>query len=1827
MAGNHQISQVNLQVTANTSGYTKELTSAKQQAASDLKQMGTSVVSFRNVATKEFTTAGKAAELLEKKNKLVIASLKDTSEAAKTQLKIVTDQYKQVQKAADDEYKQAQRIAAQKKQFDAENKEALKGVLAAIEKRTQAEKRASNESVKFSEQAIKAFKGHTDQTIAGTKQMSTAMGGLKTALAGVATSMAAAFTVQSAKNLLDTASTFNTLNQRIKTATKETGGYAVVQEKLYSMAIKNGAQMQDTVQVFQGLARSAKELGANNQQMLTLTNTMQQLGVISGASASNMSAGLQQFSQAMAGGVIHAEEWNSIVENIPEVAQRIAKGLGLSIGQTRQLMLDGKLLSKDVFDVLLKQSKQIDAEFTRMPRSMQQAYAGFETASGKALATLDQTLGATKSVVSGIDLMTSALQRFSELAKKPINLGGGKSTDYESYVGGRYKNRHQTQNKFFEKAFAGAGDIANAVNPFSDKKLTMDQALYNIKVREMQFQNMMDEQIQKKSEVEKVAPGQKLPPTPPKVDEKAAKKHGKDVQNAEDLLASMRAQNAELEAKLRHDDEAVTKEKALLKLSKDRTLTDAERNKYAKEINVLAAQHAALKRQEDIGKEKEKLGEILAGHKEKIELLKNELSGETETNSILTAQKEIRNAVKIGMKETAELQQKIRDAAKEEAVLRDGVKLKAIADSMRSQLDSTKAKNDAAAELVPILQAEEQIRKNITAGMEHNVAAQKEIRDLAKQQADEILQKQYEADSKKIGDQGKNLEDENQKLRLKLQGQEDSAKFLEAERDVRKQIEEATKKTAQHIDAIRNSNLSEQDKTERIGKVQDYANKLQGEADSKIQSIRQQTAENTQLNKALDDQEQIIKNIKDGTGSYKQKLLELNDAYKGGSITQKQWQKTADELWKNQTKASHTVGDAVKQMGNNLTQAIMSGTKLNDVFKNMGKTLVALAAQKLLFEPIANGLDNLASKLFGTGKYTQKPVMPGSGGQLASSGANSMLGNSLGGAYGGGNLSTGSGGRQLTPQEQYFDDLRNGRIISEGSPEDIARMFGFKQFAEGGYFGGGGPMLVGEKGPEIVWPQSGGWVQNNQSVMSMFGGYGAMSNNGGFSAGSGGRYGGALSDIGGWQQQLQSGYNSSNQQLGYYERQELSQKIAERYRSTMDWNHGDERMLAQVADDLARAQAREYLANPTRYKGVINDNEYARMTLRATYGTGAVDGVVAGGRAGWGAGDQMRANLAKAQALGVAVPQQLLDKAGFDAANWKNSQETFNPMGNMDPTNWIGRGSYHSMGVGAGEGNTNNGAVYGGDFWDPRTGANGSERMDAMGGKDFMWQKFHNFVGAGYENIKDMWSRFHNSNLSFGGGNFIGDPTYGPRQFPGFSGTTADRNKAAKGVVDQYGDNDPTNWRPGRKRIGDHDIGKYTVGGDIAVPHYSDTVWPRPKNWEENLADAGYPYKPEAGNVNGLDMSGGALKRRSDQTVSSSEEAKKVSDFFSKLLGGKYMPELGTIEGFKQNARKLINSWKPQSSSSDAPGSGSGLLEQIFKPLRGSGDSWKRQQQIDIPGLSALATGSDMDALMAGVFGMSNGKSSMFKGLADSWKFNLPQSVSQMEGLKRDSWAARKNTQAYDNQRMGDYLSQFMQPLDGRGLNRVESHINGIGWGGAVGSGRLSTSSDVFDNYGSSYGGAARMTDSQRLKTPYRNFADGFDYGYFGARTGADIGATSPRSGWQIQGVRQGIRSIKGYAKGGDVARGELALVGEKGPELIVPSTAGRVIPNDRLNTNSGAPVITLINNTGVQLAAPEVRQNSDGSIGLFLNAAGANAARGGTVSRGTKQAGRSVNR
>lgn len=265
------------------------------------------------------------------------------------------------------------------------------------------------ETAQFRSDMSKATKAMTTNTAKMRRSvgaLSKSMKGLRAAVGFITKAFLALTAIMGAGAVLRIADDYNVLQERIKSATRATNDYKEVSKGLSDIAKQTGADLKDSVDVFQRLSLGAKDLGKSNKDVLSLVKSVQQLGVISGASGTAMSAGLLQFGQAMSAGVVRAEEFNSIVENLPMLAQKIADGFGVSVGQLRQMVLDGGVLSKDVFEILVSQSKDIEKEFEQMPVSLGRAVNGLKLTMTEYLGIIDRSTGASSVLANVIQSLT-----------------------------------------------------------------------------------------------------------------------------------------------------------------------------------------------------------------------------------------------------------------------------------------------------------------------------------------------------------------------------------------------------------------------------------------------------------------------------------------------------------------------------------------------------------------------------------------------------------------------------------------------------------------------------------------------------------------------------------------------------------------------------------------------------------------------------------------------------------------------------------------------------------------------------------------------------------------------------------------------------------------------------------------------------------------------------------------------------------------------------------------------------------------------------------------------------------------------------------------------------------------------------------------------------------------------------------------------------------------------------------------------------------------------------------------------------------------------------
>jgi tape measure domain-containing protein len=251
---------------------------------------------------------------------------------------------------------------------------------------------------------------------ASASKFSMAMTPLATAIAGVVSA-------QALINLQKLSEQFTLLESRVKRLSATSSDAKTNYSALLQISSAGGSDLTTTIKLWESLTASLVSLGVTRDQVLSLTDTLQKIGKIGGSSAEEISAALRQFSQSVAGGTLRAEEFNSIIEQMPELGRKIADGLGIPFGELRQQMLDGKLTIDRVLEAIYGQTGKVNEEFKKVPRSAGDASNAIVNAMGSAISKIDQAAGASRAlaialdaVATGIRLSTGDLDQQQKLA-------------------------------------------------------------------------------------------------------------------------------------------------------------------------------------------------------------------------------------------------------------------------------------------------------------------------------------------------------------------------------------------------------------------------------------------------------------------------------------------------------------------------------------------------------------------------------------------------------------------------------------------------------------------------------------------------------------------------------------------------------------------------------------------------------------------------------------------------------------------------------------------------------------------------------------------------------------------------------------------------------------------------------------------------------------------------------------------------------------------------------------------------------------------------------------------------------------------------------------------------------------------------------------------------------------------------------------------------------------------------------------------------------------------------------------------------------------------
>lgn len=133
--------------------------------------------------------------------------------------------------------------------------------------------------------------------------------------------------------------------------------------ELQGIASRTRADLSATAESFVSVSLATKQMGLSQSETLRFTESLNKAVALSGASGAAASAGMIQLSQGLASGALRGDEFNSVMEQIPVVADVIGAHLGKTRGELRAMSKDGKLTADVIVSAFKKAGDTLDKDF------------------------------------------------------------------------------------------------------------------------------------------------------------------------------------------------------------------------------------------------------------------------------------------------------------------------------------------------------------------------------------------------------------------------------------------------------------------------------------------------------------------------------------------------------------------------------------------------------------------------------------------------------------------------------------------------------------------------------------------------------------------------------------------------------------------------------------------------------------------------------------------------------------------------------------------------------------------------------------------------------------------------------------------------------------------------------------------------------------------------------------------------------------------------------------------------------------------------------------------------------------------------------------------------------------------------------------------------------------------------------------------------------------------------------------------------------------------------------------------------------------------------
>jgi len=169
------------------------------------------------------------------------------------------------------------------------------------------------------------------------------------------------------KKGMDLADMYTNTNARLGMITNSLAEQRSLQNDIFAAANRARGSYTEMASAASKMRMLAGDSFGSNQEAVAFTELLTKSLKVSGAGTAEQNSAFLQISQAMAAGRLQGDEFRSVMENAPMVANAIAQYMGKSKGELKELSSQGLITADIVKNAMFQAAGDIEGKFNTMP--------------------------------------------------------------------------------------------------------------------------------------------------------------------------------------------------------------------------------------------------------------------------------------------------------------------------------------------------------------------------------------------------------------------------------------------------------------------------------------------------------------------------------------------------------------------------------------------------------------------------------------------------------------------------------------------------------------------------------------------------------------------------------------------------------------------------------------------------------------------------------------------------------------------------------------------------------------------------------------------------------------------------------------------------------------------------------------------------------------------------------------------------------------------------------------------------------------------------------------------------------------------------------------------------------------------------------------------------------------------------------------------------------------------------------------------------------------------------------------------------------------------